>query len=93
VKITKSQLKQLIKEELESVNARISDEDGPADDSVEVQDEKLRLSQLVDDMLFEHDDFLIKLIEQAGKYLQPRKEELEKQMKDALVNLLLAGVT
>ena len=90
MKITKSQLKQIIKEELESAIFEV-DPDGPDDDRAEIEDEVSRISQLVDDMDFEHDGFFTALVEEAGKYLPPRKDELEQKMKQAVIDVLLRG--
>ncbi len=67
------------------------DPDGPDDDSAEIEDEASRISQLVDDMDFEHDGFFMALIREAGKYLPPREEELEEKMKQAIIDVLLRG--
>jgi len=90
VKITKSQLKQIIKEELESAIFEV-DPDGPGDDRAEIEDEASRISQLIDDVDFEHNGFFVALIEEAGKYLPPRKDELEQEMKQAVLDVLLRG--
>ena len=90
MKITKSRLKQIIKEELESAIFEI-DPDGPDDDRAEIEDEASRISQLVNDMDFEHDGFFMALIREAGKYLPPREEELEEKMKQAIIDVLLRG--
>jgi len=90
MKITKSQLKRIIKEEMGSAIFEV-DPDGPGDDRAEIEDEASRISQLVDDMDFEHNGFFVALIEEAGKYLSPRKDELEQKMKQAVIDVLLRG--
>jgi len=85
---TKSDLIEIIKEELKEA---LQDRDGPEDDRAEIQDEAERLYQLVNDVDFEHDGFLISLVREAGKYLPPREDQLEEKIKQAIVGVLLRG--
>jgi len=88
VKITKSQLKQIIKEEIEKL-----DPDGDADDANELLDMTNKLEELVSDHDLDYEDgFFLSLIEATGAvYLPPRKEELINEMKNAIVQVLLSA--
>ena len=89
MKITKSQLKQIIKEEIEKL-----DPDGDADDANELLDMTNKLEELVSDHDFDYEGgFFLSLIEASGGvYLPPRKEELLDEMKNAIVQVLLSAV-
>jgi len=89
MKITKSQLKQIIKEEIEKL-----DPDGDADDANELLDMTNKLKELVSDHDFDYEGgFFLSLIEATDAvYLPPRKEELINEMKNAIVQVLLSAV-
>ena len=88
MKITKSQLKQIIKEEIEKL-----DPDGDADDANELLDMTNELEELVSDHDFDYEGgFFLSLIEATDAvYLPPRKEELINEMKNAIVQVLLSA--
>ena len=88
MKITKSQLKQIIKEEIEKL-----DPDGDADDANELLDMTNKLEELVSDHDFDYEGgFFLSLIEATDAvYLPPRKEELINEMKNAIVQVLLSA--
>jgi hypothetical protein len=88
MKITKSQLKQIIKEEIEKL-----DPDGDADDANELLDMTNELEEIVSDHDIDYEGgFFLSLIEATDAvYLPPRKEELIKEMKNAIVQVLLSA--
>ena len=87
MKITKQQLKQLIKEEMESL-----DQDGDSDDDAELHDERQEVEELVSDHDFEFPEsggFFLSLTDAAGGFLGPRREQLADELKEACVRILL----
>lgn len=87
MKITKSRLKQLIREEMESL-----DQDGESDDQAELQDERQEVEELVSDYDVEFPDaggFFLSLVDAAGGFLGPRREQLADELKEACVRILL----
>ena len=90
MKITKSQLKQIIKEELDNL-----DRDGDADDQAELDDMVNQIKELVDDFDIdppnEGGGFFLSLVRESGNFLGPREQELAEQMRDACVQILLAA--
>ena len=92
MKITKSQLKQIIKEEIEKLDEKL-DPDGDADDANELLDMTNELEEIVSDHDFDYEGgFFLSLIEATDAvYLPPRKEELINEMKNAIVQVLLSA--
>ena len=90
MKITKARLKQIIKEEMESV-----DRDGDADDQAELDDMVSQIKELVDDFDIdppsEGGGFFLTLVRESGNFLGPREQELADQMRDACVQILLTA--
>lgn len=87
MKITKSQLKQIIKEEMESI-----DRDGDSDDDAELHDERQQVEELVGDYDFEYPEgggFFLSLASAAGNFLEPQREKLADELKEACIRILL----
>lgn len=93
MKISKSYLKQIIKEEIENL-----DPDGDSDDQAELRDMIDDLEELVDD--FDVDptlrpedagSFFLTLARKAGNFLPNREQEIAQEMKDACVEILLSA--
>jgi len=90
LKITKLRLKQIIEEEMEKL-----DKDGDGDDQAELSDMTEELKELIDSFDLDPGDepegFFLSLVREVGNFLGPREQELVQEIKDAILQILLAA--